>query len=184
MNDLVINIKKHIGSRPIPKYNYTKFIQLYSGEIFMLTGVLVGAIFSVLLIAFGLYRLYQYYIFHHLIDSQSAWPETAGTVVAGYTGYTPGIRGGKNYYAVIEYHYLVQGHKYIGKLKKNTVWGEGQAKRLLAKYPPESVIEVHYNPAQPDVHVSALDKSKTYLVVSLVVFLFGFLGVISAFVAK
>lgn len=150
----------------------------------MLTGVLFGAIFSVLLAAVGLYRLYQYFIFRHRIDSHSAWTETAGTVVDGYAGYTPGVRGGRNYYAVIDYHYLVQGHKYMGKLKNNTVWGKGEAKRFLTKYSPESVIQVHYNPAQPEEHVSALDKSKTYLVVSLVVFLFGFLGVIEAFVAK
>ena len=56
--------------------------------------------------------------------------------------------------------------------------------RLLSKFPPESVIQIHYNPTQPEEYVSVLDKSKTYLVVSLVVFLFGFLGVIAAFVAK
>jgi catechol 2,3-dioxygenase-like lactoylglutathione lyase family enzyme len=79
--------------------------------------------------------------FYRYINSGSAWPETAGMVVDGYTGYTPGARGRKYYY-------------------------------------------VHYNPAQPEEHVSVLDKSKTYLVVSLVVFLFGFLGVITSFVAK
>ena len=150
----------------------------------MLTGVLFGAIFSVLLVAFGIYRLYRYYDFRQHIDSPNAWPETAGTVVDGYTGYTPGIRGGKYYYAVINYHYLVGGHKYMGKLKKNTVLGKGEAMRLLSKYPPESFIQVHYNPAQPEEYVSVLDKSKIYLVVSLVVFLFGFLGVIAAIVAK
>jgi hypothetical protein len=150
----------------------------------MLTGVFFGLIFSVSLMAFGLYRLYQYYNFYRHVNSHSAWPETTGTVVDGHTGYTPGARGGKNYYAVIDYHYLVQGHKYMGKLKRNTVWGQGEAKRLVEKYPLESVIQVHYNPAQPEEHVSVLDKSKTYLVVSLVVFLFGFLGVIAAFVAK
>jgi hypothetical protein len=150
----------------------------------MLSGVLVGAIFSALLMVFGLYRLYQYYNFYHHVHSDRAWPETAGTVVDGTTGYTPGIRGGKNYYAMIDYHYLVQGHKYLGKLKKNMAWGLGEAKRFVEKFPPESVIQVHYNPVKPEDHVSVLDKSKTYLVVSLVVFLFGFLGVISAFVAK
>jgi hypothetical protein len=150
----------------------------------MLTGVLVGSIFSVLLVAFGLYRLYQYYKFYRRVYSGSAWPETAGTVVGGYTGYTPGARGGKNYYALIEYHYLVQGHKYMGKLKKNTVWGQGQAKRLVEKYPPESAIQVHYNPVRPEEHASVLDKTRAHLVVSLVVFLFGFLGVITAFVAR
>ena len=149
----------------------------------MLTGVLVGSIFSVLLMAFGLYRLYQYYNFYLHVHSSSAWPETAGTVVDGHTGYTPGARGGKNYYALIDYHYLVQGHKYMGKLKKNTVWGQGEAKRLVEKYPPESAIQVHYNPVQPEEHVSVLDKSRIYLVVPLVVFLSGFLGVMAAFVA-
>ena len=150
----------------------------------MLTGVLVGSIFSVLLIAFGLYRLYQYHNFYHHVYSDRAWPETAGSVVDGYTGYTPGMRGGKYYYVVIDYHYLVQGHKYMGKLKKNTLWGLGEAKRLLEKYPLESAIQVHYNPVQPEEHVSELDKSRTHLVVSLVVFLFGFLGVMAAFVAR
>jgi hypothetical protein len=84
----------------------------------MLTGLLVGAIFSALLMVFGLYRLYQYYNFYHHVYSASAWPEIAGTVVDGHTGYTPGIRGGKYYYAMMEYHYLVQGHKYLGKLKR------------------------------------------------------------------
>jgi hypothetical protein len=146
----------------------------------MLTGVLFGLIFSVLLVAFGLYRLYQYYSFYHHVSSGSAWPGTAGTVVNGYTGYTPGMRGGKNYYAVIDYYFLVQGNKYMGSLKKNTVGGQGEAKRLVEKYPPESAIQVHYNPVKPEEHVSELDKSRTYLVVSLVVFLFGLLGVIAA----
>ncbi len=150
----------------------------------MLTGVFVGAIFSALLVAFGLYRLYQYYHFHRRVYSSSAWPKTAGTVVDGYTGYTPGMRGGKYYYAVIDYYYLVQGHKYTGQLKKNTLGGLREAKRLVEKHPPESAIQVHYNPAQPEECVSVLDKSRTYLVVALVVFLFGFLGVIAAFVAK
>ena len=150
----------------------------------MLTGVLVGSIFSTLLMAFALYRLYQYYYFYHRVYSNSAWPDTAGTVVDGYTGYTPGARGSKNYYAMIGYHYLVQGQKYMGQLKKSTIWGQGEAKRYLAKYPPESAIQVHYNPVQPEEHVSVLDKNRAYLVGSLVVFLFGFLGVLSAFVAK
>jgi hypothetical protein len=150
----------------------------------MLTGVLVGSIFSALLMAFGLYRLYQYYKFYRHVYSGRAWPETAGTVLDGRTGYTPGMRGGKNYYATIDYHYLVQGHKYMGTLKKNTLWGQAQAKRLVEKYPPDSAIQVHYNPLQPADHVSVLDKSKSHLVVSLVVFLFGFLGVMAAFVVK
>jgi hypothetical protein len=150
----------------------------------MLTGVLVGAIFSALLMAFGLYRLYQYFNFYRLVYSNHAWPETDGTVVDASTGYTPGMRGGKNYYATLDYHYLVQGHKYMGKLKKNTVGGLGQAKRLVEEHPPESILRIHYNPLQPQDHVSELDKSKTYLVVSLVIFLFGFLGFMSAFVTK
>ena len=109
----------------------------FSGEIIMLTGVLFGLIFSVFLMAFGLYRLYQYFNFYQHVYSNRAWPETAGTVINGYTGYIP-----------------------------------------------ESAIQVHYNPVQPEEHVSMLDKSRTHLVVSLVVFLFGFLGVIAAFVAK
>jgi hypothetical protein len=149
----------------------------------MLTGVLVGSIFSALLMAYGLFRLYQYYTFYQHVYSGRAWPETAGTVVDGRTGYTPGMRGGKNYYAMIDYHYLVQGHRYL-KLKKNTMWGQGQAKRLVENYPPESAIQVHYNPLQPEEHVSMLDKSRSHLVVSLVVFLFGFLGVMAAFMVK
>lgn len=150
----------------------------------MLTGVLFGLIFSVLVVAYGLYRLYQYYNFYQHVYSGSAWPETAGTVVDGYTSYTPGPRNSKNYYAAISYHYLVQGSKYMGELTKHTMRGEREAKRILEKYPPESAIQVHYNPAQPKEHISVLDKSRTYLVVSLVVFLFGFLGVIAAFVAQ
>ena len=61
----------------------------------MLTGVLFGLIFSALLAAFGLYRLYQYLKYYHRVYSASAWPETTGTVVDGFTGYTPGMRGGK-----------------------------------------------------------------------------------------
>jgi hypothetical protein len=150
----------------------------------MLTGVLVGSIFSALLMAFGLYRLYQYYKFYRHVYSDSAWPETAGTVVDGNTGYTPGMRGGKYYYAMIDYHYLVQGHKYMGKFKKNMAWGLGEAKRFVEKYPSDSNIQVHYNPVRSEEHVTVLDKSKSHLVVSLVVFLIGFLGVITAFVAK
>jgi hypothetical protein len=150
----------------------------------MLTGVLVGSIFSVLLMAFGLYRLYQYYTFFRHVHSANAWPETAGTVVDGHTGYTSGMRGGKYYYAMIDYHYLVQGRRYTGKIKKNTLWGQGQAQRLVDKYPPDSAIQVHYNPLRPAEHVSVLDKSRSRLVVSLVVFLFGFFGVMAAFVVK
>ena len=150
----------------------------------MLTGVLVGSIFSVLMMAFGLYRLYQYYKFHHHVYSHNAWPETAGTVVDGYTGYTPGMRGGKIYYAALSYHYLVQGHKYMGNLKKNIAWGQGEAKRFVEKHSPESAVQVHYNPVKPEEHLSLLDKSKAYLVLSLIVFLFGFLGVIAAFTAR
>ncbi len=147
----------------------------------MLPGVIVGSIGCALLAAFGLYRLYQYYIFHRRVYSARAWPETAGTVVDGYAGYTPGMRGGRNYYAALNYRYYVQGHEYMGVLKKHSIWGEGQAKRLLEKYPPQSSLQVHYNPAKPAVHLSTLDKSTTYLVVSLVVFLIGLLGVITAF---
>jgi hypothetical protein len=150
----------------------------------MLTGVLFGSIFSAFLMAFGLYRLYQYFKFYRHVHSASAWPETAGTVVDGQTGYTPGMRGGKNYYAMIDYHYLVQGHKYMGRLKKNTLGGQAQAQRLVEKYPPDSAIQVHYNPLRPEEHLSVLDKSRSHLVVSLVVFLFGFLGVMAAFVVK
>ena len=72
----------------------------------------------------------------------------------------------------------------MGKIKKNMVGGQGQAKRLVEKYRSESAIQVHYNPVQPEEYISVLNKSKTYLVVSLVVFLFGFLGVIAAFTAQ
>lgn len=150
----------------------------------MLTGVWVGLIFSVLLVAFGLYRVYQYSKFHHHVFSTHAWPETVGMVVDGYTGYTPGARGGKNFYAVLDYHYLAYGHKYMGTLKKNMLWGQGTAKRFVEKYPAESAIQIHYNPVRPEEHASVLDKTRSHLVVSLVVFLFGFLGIFAAFVAK
>ncbi len=145
---------------------------------------MVGLIFSVILAAFGLYRLYQYYNFYHHVYSGSAWPETAGTVVGGFTGYTPGMRGGKIYYAVIQYHYLVQGAKYMGEIKKHTYLGEGAAKQIVEKIRSESTIQVHYNPAQPAKHISVLDKSVFYLVVSLIVFGFGFLGIVAAFVVR
>jgi hypothetical protein len=59
----------------------------------MLTGVLVGSIFSALLMAFGLYRLYQYYKFYQHVHSGSAWPETAGTVVDGHVVFLFGFLG-------------------------------------------------------------------------------------------
>ncbi len=147
----------------------------------MLPGVMVGAIGCVLLAFFGLYRLYQYYIFYRRVYSARAWPEAAATVVDGHTGYTPAMRGGRNYYATLNYRYYVQGHEYLGVLKQHTVGGEGQAKRLLELHPPESPLPVHYNPAKPAEHLSPLNKSTTYLVVSLIVFLMGLLGVITAF---
>ncbi len=147
----------------------------------MLPGVMVGAIVCALLAAFGLYRLYQYYIFHRRVYSARAWPETAGTVVDGHTGYTPGLRGGRNYYAMLNYRYHVQGHEYAGAMKKHLIGGEGPAKRFLENHPPESSLRLHYNPEKPAEHLSTLDKSSTYLVVSLLVFLVGLLGVITAF---
>lgn len=150
----------------------------------MLPGVMVGLVFCVFLMAFGLYRVYQYYNFYRHVHSGSAWPATTGTVVDGFTGYTPGMRGGKIYYAVMQYHYHVQGAKYMGELKKHTFWGERAAKRIAVKHPADSTIQIHYNPAQPKEHVSVLDKSTFYLAVSLAVFLFGILGIIAAFVAR
>jgi hypothetical protein len=149
----------------------------------MLPGVIVGSIGCALLAAWGLYRLYQYYVFHRRVYSARAWPATAGTVVDGSTGYTPGMRGGRYYYARLNYRYQVQGHEYTGALQKHSILGEGQAKRLLEKYPPESFLQIHYNPVKPAEHLSTLDKSRTYLVVSLIIFLIGVLGVISAFAA-
>ncbi len=148
----------------------------------MLPGMIVGSIFSALLAAFGLYRLYQYYNFYRRVYSASAWPEVAGTVVGGHTAYTRGTRGGRYYYAVLDYQYVALGGEYMGVLKKNAFWGLRQAKRLLAKYPPESALRIHYNPAQPREHVSMLEKGRSYLVLSLLIFLLGFLGVLSAFV--
>ncbi len=150
----------------------------------MLTGVICGSIGCALLAVFGLYRIYQYYIFHHRVFSSRAWPETAGTIVGGTTGYTRGMRGGRYYYATLEYRYPVQGQEYTGVLKKQTLWGEGHAKRILEKYPPESSLKIHYNPAKPEDHLSVLDKSRSYLVVSLIVFIIGLLGVISAFAVQ
>ncbi len=150
----------------------------------MLAGVIVGLIFSALLAILGLYRLFQYIKFYRHVYSGSPWPEILGTVVDGFTGYTPWVRGSRTYYAVIEYHYLVQGHQYMGELKKQTPGGERVAKRLVEKHPPQSTIQVHYNPAQPQEHVSVLDKSRSYLVWSLVFLLFGLLGVITAFAVQ
>ena len=147
----------------------------------MLPGVMVGSIGCALLTVFGLYRLYQYSIFHRRVYSARAWPEAAGTVVGGHTGYTPGMRGGRYYYAMLDYRYSVQGHEYTGVLKRYALWGERQARQLLEKHPPESSLRVHYNPSKPAEHLSTLNKSTTYLVVSLVVFLIGLLGVITAF---
>jgi hypothetical protein len=147
----------------------------------MLPGVMVGLIFCGLLAAFGLYRLYQYYNFYRHTYARGAWPETAGTVVGGFTGYTPGMRNGKVYYAVIQYHYLVQGSKYMGEIKKHTLGGKRAAQRLVENHPPGSTIPIHYNPAQPKEHGSVLDKSRGYLVVSVILLIFGFLGIITAF---
>ena len=68
----------------------------------MLTGVLVGSIFSAFLMASGLYRLYQYYTFYRHVHSTRTWPATTGTVVDGRISYTPGMRGGKYYYNILE----------------------------------------------------------------------------------
>ncbi len=94
------------------------------------------------------------------------------------------LRGSKNYYVTLEYHYLVQGSKYEGKLKKNVPGGKKGVQKFLDKYPLESTIQVHYKPAKPEAHLSVLDKTRSYLVLSLIVFVFGFLGVISAFTAQ
>jgi hypothetical protein len=147
----------------------------------MLPGPAIGSVGCALLAAFGLYRLYQYYIFHRRVHSAGAWPETAGLVVEGHTGYTPGMRGAKYYYARLNYRYHVQGHEYTGVLEKHTLLGEGQARRLLDKYPTEGSLKIHYNPLKPAEHLSTVDKSRTDLVVSLAIFLLGVLGVLSAF---
>ncbi len=150
----------------------------------MVPGAIVGVIVWAFLAAYGLYRLYQYYTFYHHVYSRSAWPRADGTVIGGYTGYTPGMRGGRNYYAVIEYRYDVNGSEYMGKVKRNTIGGEGQAKRLIEKFPAESTLRVHYNPVKPEEHVSVLDKSTFYLVVSWVLVALGFLAIFTAFVAR
>ena len=149
----------------------------------MVPGAIVGSIGCALLAAFGVYRLYHYYVFHRRVYSARAWPEAAGTIVDGRTGYTPGMRGGRYYYATLTYRYHVQGHAYSGVMKKHTLWGERQATQLLDRHPPDSSLRVHYNPDKPAEHVSTLDKSRTYLVVSLAVFFLGLLGVISAVTA-
>lgn len=120
---------------------------------------IVPAIAVGILFVFALYNLYRIYALNRKIKASQSWPQASGTVTNAevHSNYTK--NGGRHYFALINYVYLVLGSEYQGKLKRDSFFGmQNKAQAAVDETPAGASIQVRYNPEKPQESITGYEK--------------------------
>jgi hypothetical protein len=131
------------------------------------TGSLTLAVMRLLLVAWSAYFVYAGVTDWHSGLASMGWPTVPGKVVRSQV--TPG-RGGRapSYKADVQYEYEVGGRQYVSSRISFGDHSRGDqraaSEALVDRYPPQRVVEVHYDPAAPEVAILETDWTGSSLV--------------------
>ena len=80
-----------------------------------------------------------------------SYPHVKGTVISSTVTITHGSKGRVYYYPQIDYRYTVNGSEYTGSCYRydNQPNGSASAYAIVNSHPPNSTVDVYYNPADP-----------------------------------
>jgi hypothetical protein len=116
--------------------------------------------FSVVAICFALAALMIFFAARRYAKQAAGWPSVQGRVISSevesFQERDDDGRYHTSYRPVVEYAYEVHGLMLHGnqiKLITQVSGSEGLAARTVAKYPKDSAVAVHYDPADPTVAV-------------------------------
>jgi Protein of unknown function (DUF3592) len=110
---------------------------------------------AILSFCFGLGALMLFFAARRYSKQAANWPSVRGRIVdSRVEAYQERVdkRWTTLHRPVVEYAYVVHGHKLHGnqiKLMTQISGSESMAARTVAKYPAESAVDVHYDPADP-----------------------------------
>jgi Protein of unknown function (DUF3592) len=117
---------------------------------------------AILSFCFGLGALMMFFAARRYAKQAVRWPSVRGRIVESrvesFSEYRDGHRS-VFYRPVVEYAYAVHGLELHGnqiKLMTQLAGSESMAQRMAAKYPVDSAVDVHYDPADPTT--SALEN--------------------------
>ena len=120
---------------------------------FLDVGCLAVAVFAVI---FGGWVTYSIATARPDLNDPGYWPTTTGTITAEALQTGLDAEGAKVYRARLGYHYLVDGHPYVGTSVHQRHPGhsaefksEAAARRFIERYPVGSEVEVSYHPERP-----------------------------------
>ena len=87
-------------------------------------------------------------------DSED-WPSVSGRVIESKVVISGGSRFGITYDAIVRFRYKVGEHEYTGN-RIAFLWIDAsrpKAERAVARYPLDTIVEVHVSPSDPTLSV-------------------------------
>jgi len=86
--------------------------------------------------------------------ASDAWPTVPGAITASSVGTiaTGGSTGGHDFVPDIDYAYAISGHSYVGHRVRFVAFARKSAEEagaVVALYPVNAAVTVHYDPADP-----------------------------------
>jgi hypothetical protein len=128
---------------------------------------------SVFAACFGLAALMLFLAARRRSKAAQGWPSVRGTIVRSeveeFWDRTDG-HSSKSYRAAVEFAYQVRGRDYRGNQIKLGVAVSGSrpaAEKVTAKYPAGSVVDVHYDPANPGTAALENPTGMTWLILAV-----------------
>jgi hypothetical protein len=135
--------------------------------------------FSIFAICFGLAALLFFFAARRTSKHASNWPSVRGTIVKSeveqFEERDSDGRYRKSYRPAIEYTYAVHGRELHGnqiKLMMQVSGSEGMAARTVAKYPKDSAVAVHYDPANPTTAALENPTGATWIIAIIALAMF------------
>jgi hypothetical protein len=133
----------------------------------------------VLASAMGAMVLLFFFAGWRLSKEAAGWPVTQGTVVVSSTETVHQTEAARDlifHAPVVEFTYQVHGRQYRSRqitLGAKLAGTRSFAEQIAARYPQGSVVEVHYDSADPSNAVLRLTSSASWLLLVLALFCFG-----------
>jgi len=128
-------------------------------------------IFGIGVIILGIVYLVSTFVGRRRQESVADWPTTSGVIRNAYVYRHEKRTSSKTtitYTPVVEYTYLVDGEGYFSNKHDLSAYVDAsfeereKAEAIVAKYPLESSVAVHYNPALPQQAVLEVYKPAGY----------------------
>jgi hypothetical protein len=128
---------------------------------------LVSILASVVLLAFGIYKIWKTIELSRRKAASETWPVTMGEVISKKVTEHRNPKSGTSYYPDIKYKYSIMGQEFEKETRLGGIYSRKSAENALSNV--GETIEVRYNPENPKDHITAQEKVNVFDILLIIV---------------